>query len=144
MTFIDDIVSRYVYTAEVSAIKDMAMRASNVPDVASLTWGLPSFQTPEYIREHVKMYLDTDNDAGKYTLPDGLSELRNLVVDIHHVKTGVKVDADKHVMIGAGNMQGLNTLFHTLLDPGDEIILTDPCFASHIQQITMFNGVPVY
>ncbi|MBT8133483.1 MAG: pyridoxal phosphate-dependent aminotransferase, partial [Gammaproteobacteria bacterium] len=30
------------------------------------------------------------------------------------------------------------------LDPGDEIILTDPCFASHIQQITLFNGKPVY
>jgi aspartate/methionine/tyrosine aminotransferase len=47
-------------------------------------------------------------------------------------------------MISAGNMQGLNTLFHTMLDPGDEIILTDPCFASHIQQIDLFSGIPVY
>ena len=47
-------------------------------------------------------------------------------------------------MITAGNMQALNTVFHTMLDPGDEIILTDPCFASHIQQIILFNGKPVY
>jgi len=144
MTFIDDIVSKNVHDAEVSAIKDMAMRSARVPDVASLTWGLPSFQTPAYIRESVKSILDNDTEAGKYTLPDGLPELRQLVVDIHQQKTGIAVDADKHVMIGAGNMQGLNTLFHTMLDPGDEIILTDPCFASHIQQIVMFNGVPVY
>jgi len=144
MTFITDIVSRYVHDAEISAIKDMAMRSAAIEGVASLTWGLPSFQTPEYIRESIKQSLDDNIDAGKYTLPDGLLELRELVARIHQQKTGVSVDAVRHVMIGAGNMQGLNTLFHTLLDPGDEIILTDPCFASHIQQIKLFNGVPVY
>lgn len=144
MTFITDLVSRYVHEAEISAIKDMAMRSAKIPGVASLTWGLPSFQTPEYIRQSIKQSLDENVDAGKYTLPDGLIELRQLVATIHKIKTGITVDADKHVMIGAGNMQGLNTLFHTLLDPGDEIILTDPCFASHIQQIKLFDGVPVY
>jgi len=144
MTHISDLVSTYVHEAEVSAIKDMAMRSAKIPGVASLTWGLPSFQTPEYIRQGVKNYLDNDVDAGKYTLPGGLLELREQVVIEHFKKTGVEVDADKHVMIAAGNMQGLNTLFHTVLDPGDEIILTDPCFASHIQQIKLFNGTPVY
>ena len=144
MTFITDLVSRYVHEAEISAIKDMAMRSAKLEGVASLTWGLPSFQTPEYIRKRIKQHLDDNIDAGKYTLPDGLLELRELVASIHLQKTGVAVDANRHVMIGAGNMQGLNTLFHTLLDPGDEIILTDPCFASHIQQIKLFNGKPVY
>jgi len=144
MSFISDIVSQYVHESEVSAIKEMAMRSSQVPDAVSLTWGLPSFQTPEYIRDGVKKYLDTNVDAGKYTLPDGLLELRDCVVERHFRNTGIRVDADKNVMISSGNMQGLNTLFHTMLDPGDEIILTDPCFASHIQQITLFNGKPVY
>ena len=144
MSFISDIVSQYVHEAHVSAIKDMAMRSSKVPGAASLTWGLPSFQTPEYIREGIKNILDNDIDAGKYTLPDGLLDLRQLVAKVHKNKTGITIDADKNIIIGAGNMQGLNTLFHTMLDPGDEIIVTDPCFASHIQQIILFNGVPVY
>jgi len=144
MTHITELVSTYVHEAQVSAIKDMAMRSAKIPDAVSLTWGLPSFQTPEYIRQGVKRLLDKDIDAGKYTLPDGLIELRELVAIIHYKKTGVQADANKHLMISAGNMQGLNTLFHTVLDPGDEIILTDPCFASHIQQIKLFNGVPVY
>ena len=144
MTFIFDLVSTNVHESQVSAIKEMAMRSRQVPGAASLTWGLPSFQTPAYIRKGVQALLDTDVDVGKYTLPDGLVELREWVAKIHLQKTGIKADADKHVMIGAGNMQGLNTLFHTVLDPGDEIILTDPCFASHIQQIKLFNGVPVY
>ncbi len=144
MTFITDIVSSYVHEAEVSAIKHMAMLSAKVEGAASLTWGLPSFRTPDYIREGVKTALDRDLDAGKYTLPDGLPELRNLVVQKHLMETGIEVSASNNVMITAGNMQALNTVFHTMLDPGDEIILTDPCFASHIQQIILFNGKPVY
>ena len=144
MTFITDIVSTNVHQSCISAIKDMALLSARVEGAASLTWGLPSFRTPEYIRRGVKQYLDEDLDAGKYTLPDGLPELRQLVVATHKAKTGINVDADENVMISAGNMQGLNTLFHTMLDPDDEIILTDPCFASHIQQINLFSGKPVY
>ena len=144
MTFITDIVSTNVHQSSISAIKDMAILSARIEGAASLTWGLPSFRTPEYIRRGVKQYLDEDLDAGKYTLTDGLPELRELVVAEHKKKTGINVDADENVMICAGNMQSLNTLFHTMLDPGDEIILTDPCFASHIQQINLFSGKPVY
>ena len=144
MSFITDIVSRNVHESSISAIKEMSMLAAKVDGVAMLSWGLPSFRTPEYIREGVKQYLDDDIALGKYTLPDGLLELRQLAVEKYREKTGIKVDADEHVMISAGNMQALNTLFHTMLDPGDEIILTDPCFASHIQQIHLFNGTPVF
>ena len=144
MTFITDIVYKNVHEAHVSAIKEMAMLSAKIEGAASLTWGLPSFRTPEYIREGVKKYLDEDTAAGKYTLTDGLPELRELVVKKHKVETGIDIDADANVMISAGNMQALNTLFHTMLDPGEEIILTDPCFASHIQQIKLFSGTPVY
>ena len=144
MTFITDIVNLNVHEAQISAIKEMAMLSAKVEGAASLAWGLPSFQTPEYIRDGVRKLLENDKDAGKYTLPDGLVELRQLVAKTHRQKTGIEVDADKNVMIGAGNMQGLNTMFHTMLDPGEEIIVTDPCFASHIQQIKLFDGVPVY
>ncbi len=106
-------------------------------NVASLTWGLPSFETPEYIRKGVIQRLQQDPDIGKYTLPDGLKDLREIVAKQHSAETGIAVDADDQVMITAGNMQGLNTLFQIITNPGDEIILTDPCFASHIQQIRL-------
>jgi len=144
MTFITDIVSKNVHEAHVSAIKEMAMLSARADGAVSLSWGLPSFRTPEYIRHGVTQCLAEDMDAGKYTLPDGLPELRELVAARHKTATGLEISTDENVMISAGNMQGLNTLFHTMLDPGDEIILTDPCFASHIQQINLFGGKPVY
>lgn len=144
MTFITDIVSANVHESSVSGIKEMTMLSAKVEGVAMLSWGLPSFRTPEYIRNGIKDYLDNDIAAGKYTLPDGLPELRKLAAVEYKYKTGIDVDADDNVMISAGNMQALNTLFHTMIDPGDEIILTDPCFASHIHQINLFSGTPVY
>jgi aspartate/methionine/tyrosine aminotransferase len=127
----------------ISAIKDMAMRSVSVEDAASLTWGLPSFRTPAPIREAVQRALETDVDIGKYALPDGLPALRRLVASTHLERTGIEIDSDEHVMITAGNTEGLNTTLHAILDPGDEIILTDPGFPSHFQQIRLCGGVSV-
>ncbi|MFW2372752.1 MAG: pyridoxal phosphate-dependent aminotransferase [Gammaproteobacteria bacterium] len=137
-------ISENVLQIEISAIKEMAILSAQVKDAVSLAWGLPSFQTPDYIRETVKQQLDLDRDIGKYTLPDGLKEFREQVAQRHQQETGVSVDADKNIMITAGNMEGLNILFHSILDPGDEVILTDPCFASHIQQIKLCGGQAIY
>ncbi|GAB4358104.1 MAG: pyridoxal phosphate-dependent aminotransferase [Kiloniellaceae bacterium] len=128
----------------VSAIKDMAMRAAGLEDVASLTWGLPSFRAPAHIRRAVQGLLDSDPELGMYSLPDGLPALRRAAAAAHRAATGVAVDPDRNVTVTAGNMQGLNALFHVLLDPGDEIIVTDPGFASHLQQIRLCGGRPVY
>jgi aspartate/methionine/tyrosine aminotransferase len=128
----------------ISAIKEMAMLSARTEGAVSLAWGLPSFRTPAYIREGTAARLANDPQAGMYALPDGLQELRLLVAAHHQRETGVAVDADEHVMITAGNMQGLNTLFHVLLDAGDEIIVTDPGFASHFQQIQLCGGKSVH
>jgi len=136
--------SKLVSGISVSAIKTMSMLAARIEDAASLAWGLPSFPTPRPIRDAVAAALRDDPDIGKYTLPDGLPELRRLVAQAHMAETGIAVDPDAHVHITSGNMQGLNALFHVLIDPGDEIIVTDPGFASHFQQIRMLGGRPVF
>ena len=128
----------------ISGIKEMAMRAARLPDVASLAWGLPSFETPAQIRESIKSQFDLDPDIGKYTLPDGHPELRAAVALEHAAATGVKVDPDQNVIITAGNMQAVNALLHTAIDPGDEVIVADPGFSSHIQQIKLCGGRAVY
>lgn len=134
-------VARAVAEAEVSAIKQMAILAAGHENVASLTWGLPSFVTPEHIRRAVAVALEQDRSLGKYTLPDGLPELRALVAQRHREQTGRAVDANDNVLITAGNMQGISSALRTLLDPGDEVILTDPGFASHYQQVALAGGV---
>lgn len=139
-----NLISDSVARVTVSAIKDMAMRAAMMEDVASLTWGLPSFRTPEGIRGAVERALADDPDIGKYTLPDGLPEFRRVITETHLAATGVAIDPDRNVTVTAGNMEGVKTLLRSLLNPGDEVIVTDPGFASHFIQIGLSGGVPVY
>jgi len=136
--------SRRVTNLSISAIKEMAMRARTLHDVASLTWGLPSFRTPEHIRQAVGEAIRLDADVGKYTLPDGLPELRKAAARQHFESTGIMVAPDHNVLITAGNMQGVKCLLDTILGPGDEVIVTDPGFASHFQQIRLSGGRPVF
>ena len=137
-------VSAFVEGVRVSAIKEMAMRAARIDDVASLTWGVPSFPTPHPIREAIERALEDDPDIGKYTLPDGLPDLRRQIVQTHLEATGIEVDADRNVTVTAGNMEGVQTLLRTILDPGDEVIVSDPGFASHLLQIGLAEGKPVF
>jgi aminotransferase len=136
--------AKHVGAMSVSAIKEMAIRSAKVADAASLTWGVPSFRTPPHIRAAVEAALEADPDIGKYALPDGLPALRKAAAETHLAATGIDVDPDAEVQISCGNMQGLNAVFHAILDAGDEVIVTDPGFASHLQQIRLCNGVPVH
>ncbi|HVY67225.1 MAG TPA: pyridoxal phosphate-dependent aminotransferase [Gammaproteobacteria bacterium] len=140
MTRHRDRVARNVARIELSAIMDMSLRAAREPGAVSLAWGLPSFRTPAHIRAAVQHALDADPDVGKYSLGDGLPELRAAVAREHLAATGIGVDSDAQVLITAGNMEGLNVLFHTLLNPGDRVIVTDPGFVSHIHQIELCGG----
>jgi aspartate/methionine/tyrosine aminotransferase len=128
----------------ISAIKEMAMRSARVESAASLAWGLPSFRTPAPIRRAVETQLEADPAIGMYALPDGLPELRKAAAAAHQKATGIAADPDREVMISAGNMEGVNCLLQAILNPGDQVIVTDPCFVSHIQQICLHGGAPVF
>ncbi len=141
---VGQLVSSRSRDLSISAIKEMSILSASVPGAASLAWGLPSFPTPKPIRQAVAQAFDKDPHIGMYTLPGGLPELCDASAREHLRRTGIEVDPQSNVMITAGNMEGLNTLFHLLVDPGDEIIVTDPGFVSHIQQIQFNGGKPVF
>ncbi|SHK18147.1 aspartate aminotransferase/aminotransferase [Shimia gijangensis] len=138
------LISRRSAGLAMSAIKEMAVLSSNIPDAASLAWGLPSFRTPQAIRSATEIALRTDSKAGMYTLPAGPAELRSAAALDFAARFGRSVDPERNLVIGAGNMEATNTLLNVLLDPGDEVIVTDPGFVSHIQQISKCQGVPVF
>jgi aminotransferase len=132
-----DLISPRVSAVGLSAIKDMAMRSAAVAGAVSLAWGLPSFRTPEHIRAAVHDGLERDPDIGKYALPDGLPAFRDAIARHYRARTGAAVDPKRNVLVSAGNMEALSVLFRVLLDPGDEVVLTDPGFTSHYQQIAL-------
>jgi aspartate/methionine/tyrosine aminotransferase len=137
-------VSARAREGKISAIKEMAMLSAKTPNAASLAWGLPSFRTPEPIRRAIAEELESDPAIGMYALPDGLPKLRYAAAREHRRTMGVAVDPERNVMITAGNMEGLHVLLQAIIDPGDQVIVTDPGFVSHFQQIRINGGEPVF
>ncbi len=137
---IRSLVSATCSGLSMSAIKQMAILSAGVPGASSLAWGLPSFQTPMNIRSAVDKALADDPRAGMYTLPAGLPELRDAAASNFTSRFGRATDPDRNIVISSGNMDATNTIFSVLLNPGDEVIVTDPGFVSHIQQVTRLQG----
>lgn len=128
----------------VSPIKEMALIAEKVPDAVSIGWGLPSFETPNYILEGVKTALNNDKSIGKYPDIRGISELRMAISDRFLNKWKVKINPDTEILVTVGAQQALFSTLITIIDPGDEVILICPVFPSYIDQIVFCGGIPIY
>jgi len=129
----------------ISAIKEMALLAMKEKNAISLSWGLPSFQTPKHIREATREALDREENIGKYTQPPyGLKKLRDLIADDFKKRFNRDIDPDKQIIVHAGAMQGVYSAIQTIIDPGDEVIMTDPGFSSHREQIKLAGGKIVW
>src|SRR5215216_3767690 len=92
-----------------SPIKKMALLADSVEGAVSLGYGLPSFQTPEHIREAVRASLIEDTELGKYPHPNGLPELRRAIADKFETQWNISVDPQKEILITVGAQQAVAT-----------------------------------
>ena len=137
-------ISRRVAQIAISAIKEMPLIASKVGGCVSLGQGIPSFPTPPHIIEAVYRKMREDPDAGKYTLGPGMPELRQAVALQLSRRIGRTVDPDKEICITVGAMEALSAAVLTVVDRGDEVILPSPNYASHIEQVLLAEGIPIF
>jgi aminotransferase len=136
--------AKRVENIQVSAIKRMPLLAREVPGAVSLGQGIPSVATPAYIRRKVSEWLETDPAIGKYSLQPGVPALKSAVAGVLAGKAGREVDGESEVFIAAGAMEALFTALVSLVDQDDEVLLFDPGYASHIEQVLFSGGRPVF
>ncbi|ROQ92293.1 pyridoxal phosphate-dependent aminotransferase [Desulfosoma caldarium] len=140
----DEGISRRVRGIAVSAIKEIPLLAQKVPGCVSLGQGISSFPTPEHIVDAVCRHLRESVWTGKYTLGPGLPALRRAFADMLVRERGLWVDPDTEICITVGAMEGLCATVLTLIEPGDEVLLPSPNYASHIEQVLLAEGIPVF
>jgi aminotransferase len=112
-----------------------------MPDCISLGVGEPDFVTPWKISDS-GIYAIKDGNT-HYTPNRGLSELRNLLATRIYHDLGVGYSPDEEMIITVGVSQALDLALRTLIDPGDEIIIAEPCYVSYSSNVTLAYGVPV-
>ena len=128
-----------------SGIRIMFELAKNYPDAIKLTVGEPNFDTPAFIKEAAKKALDAGETH--YTPNAGVMVLREAVAKKYQ-KTHWEGYTAEHVMITVGAMEGLMLTMMMILDPGDEILVPNPCFPNYFGQVFLNDGrivqVPTY
>lgn len=101
--------------------------------------GEPDFPTPEVICEEAVRALN-DGDT-KYTSSLGMPELREAIACDYMKNYGVGI-SPKRVGVTMGSSPALLLVMLSLLDPGDEVIITDPHYACYPQLIKIADGAP--
>lgn len=140
----DNRFSRRVQNITLSATKQMPILAARVGGCVSLGQGVPSFATPDHIRDAVNAAMRTDSAIGKYSLQPGLPSLREAIAACLAAEKGLSYDPDDEIVVTVGAMGGLAETALTLFDDGDEVILPEPTYASYIEQAHLAGAVPVF
>ena len=102
--------------------------------------GEPDFDTPQCIKDAACKALD--NGHTHYTHSLGMIELREAISE-HYLKTySVSVDPDQ-IVISSGTSPAMFVMFATLLEKGDQVIISDPHYACYPNFIKFVQGEPV-
>ncbi|BBO84085.1 pyridoxal phosphate-dependent aminotransferase [Desulfosarcina ovata] len=104
--------------------------------VISLAIGEPSFDTPAPVIAATKAALDRQET--RYSEIPGLTGLRTALADR---LDGCRAD---NIVVFNGSKQALYSIFQTLLDPGDQVIIPLPCWVSFSAQVRLAGGEPVF
>lgn len=109
-------------------------------DIVHMEVGEPDFDTPRCIKEAA--YRAMLEGKTHYTHSQGVRELREAISEHYLEKYNVAVDPDR-IVVTSGSSPAMLLLFASLLDPGDEVILSNPCYACYPNIVEFVDGRPV-
>ena len=122
-------LSKLVGEIPASGIRKFFDLVSEMEGVISLGVGEPDFVTPWRIREAAIWSLEKGRTT--YTSNFGLLELREAICAKVCERYGVSYDPRTEVLVTVGVSEALDVAFRALLDPGDEVLVPEPCFVSY-------------
>lgn len=133
-------ISKLVGELEPSGIRRFFDLASTMDNIISLGVGEPDFDTPWHIREEGIYALEKGRTF--YTSNAGLLDLRKEVCAYLKRRFRLSYRADE-ILITVGGSEAIDIGLRTMIDPGDEVIIPEPCFVSYLPCVKMAGGVPV-
>lgn len=133
-------ISKTVQELAPSGIRRFFDVANTMENVISLGVGEPDFDTPWHIREEGIYSLEQGRTF--YTSNAGLSELK-AEISRYLARRFHLTYAPEEVLVTVGGSEAIDIAMRAMLDPGDEVIIPEPCFVSYLPCVKMAGGVPV-
>ncbi|MBQ5767624.1 MAG: aminotransferase class I/II-fold pyridoxal phosphate-dependent enzyme, partial [Clostridiales bacterium] len=138
----DSKISKAVQAVPPSAIRKFFDLANEMKGhVISLSIGEPDFVTPWTIREAA---INSIIDGYTHYSPNsGYIDSRIAIADYLKRRYGVSYDAKSEIFITVGGSEGLDLAARALINPGDEVIIVEPCFVAYKATVEFAHGIPV-
>lgn len=124
-----------------SGIRKFFDIAATMQNVISLGIGEPDFVTPQPIVEAGIASLRRGET--RYTSNSGTWELRSALAKHLQALYGLSYDPEEEILITVGVSEALYLAMAATLNPGDEVIIPEPCFVSYAPEVSFASGVPV-
>ena len=123
-----------------SGIRKFFDIAAEMEDCISLGVGEPDFKTPWPIRDAGIRSLERGRTF--YTSNAGLKELREEICTYLNRRFGLAYTAPE-TLVTVGGSEAIDLCVRALVQPGDEVIIPEPCFVCYEPITTLTGGVPV-
>jgi len=125
----DKVLSDKAKALKPSGIRKFFDLANEMEGVISLGVGEPDFKTPWSIREAAIKSLERGKT--RYSANAGLVELRKEICRYLERRFSLEYDPLKQTIITVGGSEGIDITIRALVNPGDEVIIPEPCFVSY-------------
>ena len=125
-----DPISRVARQMQPSGIRKFFDVVAEMPDAISLGVGEPDFDTPWHIREAGIYSLEKGRTF--YTSNAGMPELKQEVANYFQRRHGLVYNPKTETFITVGGSEAIDMAMRAMLDPGDEIIIPEPCYVSYV------------
>ena len=137
----DKLIAKKCKDMKPSGIRKFFDIAAQMDNVISLSVGEPDFQTPWNVRQAAVTALEKGKT--KYTANAGIVELREAISRNIHKNTGVDYDPKSEIIVTVGGSEGIDISIRALINPGDEVLIVEPCFVCYGPIVSLCGGVPV-
>ncbi len=115
--------------------------AAEMEDAISLGVGEPDFVTPWHIRNEGISSLE--KGITYYTSNSGLKELRVEICNYLNRRFSLRYDPLSQVVVTVGGSEAIDLCIRSLIAPGDEVLICEPCFVCYRPITALSGGVPV-
>jgi len=136
-----DFIAQRVRNIPPSGLRKFFDILATMEDVISLGLGEPDFVTPRPIVEAGIRSLQEGRTS--YTSNYGMLELREALAEHLARLYGVSFHPERELLITVGVSEALAVALLATIDPGDEVIVVEPCFVSYKPDVLLAGGVPV-
>ena len=134
-------LSDVITAIEPSGIRKFFDIVSEMKDAISLGVGEPDFDTPWHIREEGIYSLEKGKTF--YTSNAGLRELRVEITNYLKRRCNLTYDPDKERLVTVGGSEAIDIALRAMLNPVDEVLITQPSIVSYLPCTVLAGGKPV-